>query len=156
MGKIEDALVHPFKEGAPHLVKEDGQENGNGETEHQGVDVQEQGIFEDLEKIRSSEKAAELLEADPFAPPYTQADLKILEGDNRAVHGDVFENDIKSQREDQKNVKPAVPPHIPRQNGEIVFLFYHWDTLPAQRVQRDGKRNRKQIRLYGDGEWLKK
>jgi hypothetical protein len=144
MGKVEDALVQPFEEGTPHLVEEYGQDNGDGKPEDQGVDIEEQGVFKDLEEVGGSEKAVELLEAHPFAARDAQADFKILKGDDGAVHGHVFENDIEGQGKEQEDVKPAVPAEIPGKPGNIsTFLDVH-RILLSNRVLIQGRFSKNQ------------
>jgi hypothetical protein len=122
MGEVEDALVDPLEKGAPYLVEENGQDDRDGKAENQGVDVEEQGVFEYFEKVRRPEEPAELLEAHPLAPRDTQPDLEVLEGDNGAVHGYILKDQVIGQGQDQKNVKPPIPPDIFGKPGKVNSL----------------------------------
>ena len=79
---------------ARYLVEEQGEHDRRREAEDELQQADHDGIAEHLPEARETEEVAEVLEPHPGAPQDPRLELVVLEGDEKAVHGGVVEDDV--------------------------------------------------------------
>ena len=91
MRQVGHRLDDPLEAAVARFVDHHRQQDGNGELENEAVQVDQQGIGEDLEKLFRREELPEMLQSDPGTAPNTLKKMVILEGYLYAENRLVFE-----------------------------------------------------------------
>jgi hypothetical protein len=121
MGYIQYTLGYPFEGYITYLTKKDGKDDRRGKTKNQPIDVEEQGVSQEVNELGGSKKTLEMGKAHPFAAPYTVYDPVIFEGDDSPVHRTVAKNEVIRQGDDQKQIKPITTAKISDQKP-LLFV----------------------------------
>jgi hypothetical protein len=96
------------------VVNEYRKDYGKGKACDETIDTQNQGISDDIYKVRGSEKTLKMIEPYPGAAPHPLHGLVVLEGHHNPVHGDVIEDDHIHHRDKEEQVEiPVIPVEFP-------------------------------------------
>ena len=108
VGRIEDGLDHPLELVKPHLVDNEGQDDGDREAPQQSVEADEHRILHHPPEGGGLEEPDEPVEAYPGAPGEAQIGIKVPEGDLDAVHRDVLVDNCQRHGNQQQGVELPV------------------------------------------------
>ncbi len=123
--QIRQRLDELFIPNVAHLVDEQRQDDGRGETAEQLEQADDQRVLDDGPEIGVAQEALEVPKAHPIAAQNAQVELEVLERDQHAVHRVVAENRIPDDRGQQKKIECPVLPHTGAQRhlGVVVPAF---------------------------------
>jgi hypothetical protein len=90
---------------AETVVDAESQDEGKGKTQNKTVEAQNQGISDDIDKIRGTHEALKIIKAHPGTTPDTDAGRKTLERHNHPVHRHIVENNHVHKGNKEKEIK---------------------------------------------------
>jgi hypothetical protein len=134
MGKIADGLYGFLEPQGPHLVEEQGKDNGRRETEHQFKGAYDKGIPEYLAEASHAKEELEVIKPDPGTFHDAKAEDKIFEGNLNPVHGGIAKDSVIDNRRQEHQYQILLFPILARKspkfspfheghsNGEFSFV----------------------------------
>jgi hypothetical protein len=92
------------------VVNEYRQDYGEREPRRQAVDTQNQGVSDNIYKVRGTKETLKMIQSRPGTAPYPLHGLVVLESHNDPIHGDIMEDDHIHHRNKEKEVEIQVIP----------------------------------------------
>jgi hypothetical protein len=80
-----------FETPAHTVIDADGKQNGKGETRHEAVEAENQGVSQYVHEIGRGKKTLEVVKTNPGTAPYSKPGLETLKGHKNTVNGYVVE-----------------------------------------------------------------
>jgi hypothetical protein len=94
MRHVTNRLDYSLESPASQLIQKQGENNGSGKLKDHLVEVDHEGIADDLPRGGSREELREVLQSYPIAAENASPEGVILKTDYHAVHRQVVENDV--------------------------------------------------------------
>jgi hypothetical protein len=95
VGQIGDGLGEAFVSVMPHLVEQEGQNNGSGKTKQEIIKTDKKGIPQKAKKIGGIKKPDKMFQAYPGTSGEAPARREVLEGNQGPIHGLITEKGKK-------------------------------------------------------------
>ena len=92
MGQIGNGLHQLLHLGVAHLIQQQRKKDGHREYENQLQNADGQGVGDELPELGMGEEFLKPVQSRPVAGKDAVADVVLLKGDQRAVHGAVSED----------------------------------------------------------------
>jgi hypothetical protein len=99
--QVGDSLHRAFKDRAPYLVEQQGQQYGRRKAENKAIETDEESVSQEPEKVGAAEKP---LETHPWASVKPAPRRISFKGDERPVHGLVGKHYIERRNRDSQRV----------------------------------------------------
>ena len=109
MRHIGDGLGQFPESGIFYTIYHQGQQDGDRESRHQGIEAYGKGVLYNLPEAGHLEKGAEPFQSDPGAAQDTLCRGVVLKGHQYAIHGRIAENADESRCRQQKKIQAVIP-----------------------------------------------